>query len=346
VRKIIVRSVLAIVGIVLLAAASGWLYLRSSIPDYTAEGAIPGLEANVEVGRDSLGIPHIWARNETDLARATGWVHAQDRLWQMELFRRVADGRLAENLGPGLVDTDQFLRTVGMGRAADATERIVDPESRRILEAYAAGVNAWMDANRNHLPPEFTILRFAPEPWRVRNTLSISKVMAWDLADWIVGLQQQRALDRIGPELAKALRPTYPDWGVTILGADALWKGKGERRERGITSAITPSNPQRSTYPLDLPRPHSAPARRATHRIDVDRPRIELLGDRRRAHRIRKADSRERHASVAPRAIGLVSRRAARWKHRRRRHDHPRRAARGCRPLAACRLGLHQRDGR
>ena len=107
-----------LLGLLALAAAAavgGYLYLRSSTPDPAEDAPLAGLDAPVEVWRDSLGVPHVWARGEADLFRAMGYVHAQDRLWQMELFRRVADGRMAEVLGPELVATDRFLRTVGMG---------------------------------------------------------------------------------------------------------------------------------------------------------------------------------------------------------------------------------------
>ena len=215
-----------VVLLFVVLAGARW-YVGRAAPDYARGAALPGLSAEVEVWRDSLGVPHVWARNEADLFRAMGYVHAQDRLWQMELFRRVADGRMAEVLGPRLVDTDRFLRTLGMGRAAAETERTLNPEARALLQAYADGVNAWIADHPGPLPPEFLVLRFTPEPWTIRNSLAIGKIMAWDLADWNVGLDVQRAAEAVGPELARDLHPAYPDWGATILGDDAEWKGKG-----------------------------------------------------------------------------------------------------------------------
>lgn len=229
----------ALLGLVVLLAflvGGGFLYLRSSVPDPDRDAALPGLSANVEVWRDSLGVPQVWARSEADLFRAMGYVHAQDRLWQMELFRRVADGRMAEILGPKLVETDRFLRTLGMGRAAAANEKVLDAESRTLLQAYADGVNAWIRDHPGPLPPEFVALRFRPEPWTVRNTLSISKIMAWDLADFDLGLSLQAAVDRVGPELGKELYPWYPEWGPRIVGADGAWQGHG-------TAAPAPAPP-------------------------------------------------------------------------------------------------------
>ncbi len=218
-----------LLGLLALAAAAavgGYLYLRSSTPDPAEDAPLAGLDAPVEVWRDSLGVPHVWARGEADLFRAMGYVHAQDRLWQMELFRRVADGRMAEVLGPELVATDRFLRTVGMGRAAAANERILEPAERALMQAYADGVNAWIRGHRGPLPPEFVALRFRPEPWTVRNSLAIAKIMSWDLADWQLGLDLQAAADAVGPELARDLNPAYPEWGVRITGTDAQWRGR------------------------------------------------------------------------------------------------------------------------
>lgn len=201
----------------LLLVGGGIWYLRSAAADYGRDATIAALAGPVEVWRDSLGVPHVWADNEPDVLRALGYVHAQERMWQMELFRRVADGRLAEVLGPGLVESDRFLRTLGMGRAAGIAERRLDPIHRALLEAYVEGVNAWIAEPTGALPPEFVALRFRPEPWTLRHSLAIGKLMAWDLADWAVGLDLQRAVDLVGPELAAELRPEYPAWGPTIL---------------------------------------------------------------------------------------------------------------------------------
>ncbi len=155
------RVAFALIGLLLLvglAAASGLFYLRSSVPDPARGAVLTGLSAPVEVWRDSLSVPHIWASTEADLFQAMGYVHAQDRLWQMEFFRRVADGRMAEILGADLIDTDRFLRTVGMGRAAGENERLLDPQSRILLAAYADGVNAWIRDHPGALPPEFITL--------------------------------------------------------------------------------------------------------------------------------------------------------------------------------------------
>lgn len=214
-------ALLTLVALALVVAGGAALYLRSAEAAPDRDGTIAGLGAPVEVWRDSLGVPHLWAGSEADLYRAVGYVHAQDRLWQMELFRRVADGRLAEVLGPDAVDSDRFLRTLGMGRIAAAEERRLSPDERALLQAYADGVNAAVGEHRGALPPEFVALRFRPEPWTPRNTLSIARIMAWDLADWTTGLELQRAADLLGPELARELRPYEAPGTPRILGGAA-----------------------------------------------------------------------------------------------------------------------------
>ena len=221
---------LGLVVLLVVALVAGRWYIGRAEPDPARGAALRGLGAEVQVWRDSLGVPHVWARDEADLFRAMGYVHAQDRLWQMELFRRVADGRMAEVMGPQLVETDKFLRTIGMGRAAGENEKALTAEQRALLQAYADGVNAWIESHPGPLPPEFLALGFRPEPWTVRNSMSIAKIMAWDLADWNLGLDVQRAVDAVGPGLARDVYPRYPDWGVTILGADAEWEGRGGAR--------------------------------------------------------------------------------------------------------------------
>ncbi|HEY7768746.1 penicillin acylase family protein [Longimicrobium sp.] len=236
--------VLGLVVLVVCVAAGGrWWLGRSASTG--GDGRLAGLEQPVEVWRDSLGVPHVWAQTDADLFRAMGYVHAQDRLFQMEMFRRVADGRLAEILGAQLVETDKFLRTVGMGHSAEESVRRLTPEQRRLMQAYADGVNAWIGNHPGPLPPEFVTLRFAPEPWTVRNSMSIAKIMAWDLADWEVGLAVQQAIDRVGEELGRELMPFYPDSALTIVGADAQWRGKG-----GAAPAAAPKPAPRVSGPV------------------------------------------------------------------------------------------------
>jgi len=201
------------VGVVLLllaAAAGAWLWLQESLPKIDGEVQLKGIGAPVEVVRDIDGVPHIFAKSDRDAWFAIGYAHAQDRLWQMEFQRRVAQGRLAEFLGDLAYDTDRLMRTVGMARTAEAIVAKLDPETRAALEAYSAGVNSYLAADPV-LPIEFHLLRVKPAPWKPADSVSWLLVMAWDLsANWRTELGRLRYAARLGPEKAAQLLPPYP----------------------------------------------------------------------------------------------------------------------------------------
>jgi len=174
----------AFLGILALVALAAYLYLRQSLPQTEGERRLAGLAAPVEILRDRYGIPHIFAQSEQDAAYALGYAHAQDRLWQLEMNRRIAAGRLAEVLGPGALETDRFLRTLGVRRSAEANLRRLDAQTVGLLEAYAAGVNAFLDS-KPVLPLEFWLTGVRPEPWVPADSAAWAKMMAWDLgANW------------------------------------------------------------------------------------------------------------------------------------------------------------------
>ena len=137
----------------------------------------------MEIVRDAHAIPHIYARSARDGAFAMGFVHAQDRLWQMEMQRRIGAARLSEILGDRTLKTDLFLRTLGVYRVAERNFSMLSPEAQAIYEAYAAGVNAYLNSRSGLLPPEFVLLGHEPEPWRPADSLVWLKMMAWDLGE-------------------------------------------------------------------------------------------------------------------------------------------------------------------
>lgn len=141
-----------------------------------------GLSYPVAVVIDSFAIPHLYAAGEQDLFFAQGYLHASERLWQMEMFRRVAQGRLAEVFGERALRADRVMRTLDLWGAAGRTVEALGPEWLGILEAYAAGVNARLDTWDGPFPPEFLLLGIDPEPWEPRATAAIGKVMALDLS--------------------------------------------------------------------------------------------------------------------------------------------------------------------
>ncbi|MDH4324708.1 MAG: penicillin acylase family protein [Betaproteobacteria bacterium] len=206
----LLRVAFAMLVILVIAAAGGYLHLRQSLPQEEGEVRLPGLAKPVDVLRDAYGVPHISAQSFADAVYALGFVHAQDRLWQMEVNRRTAAGRLAEVFGESALETDRFLRTLGIRRAAEANFKQLDSETRALLETYAAGVNAFLSA-KPVLPLEFWMTGVDPEPWTPADTLGWVKMMAWDLGgNWRNELLRLRLSKTLPNARLNELLPPYP----------------------------------------------------------------------------------------------------------------------------------------
>jgi penicillin amidase len=180
-RVVIVLLVVVVVGLAAGAGALVWITNRA-MPQTTGTLTVTGLDAAVAVDRDAAGFAHITATTPHDLFVAQGYVHAQERMWQMEVWRRISAGRLSELFGAGSLEEDRYIRTLGWRRAAERDLAGLSTETRALLDAYAAGVNAWLDANRGNLGLAFVITGANPEPWTVLDTLTWGKVQAWNLA--------------------------------------------------------------------------------------------------------------------------------------------------------------------
>ena len=208
--KSLAKGLVAVVLVLALLAAGAWIYLQDSLPRLEGEVAAKGLGAAVEVVRDAEGVPHIFAKSEHDAWYAMGYVHAQDRLWQMEFQRRIAQGRLAEFLGERAYDTDRLMRTLGIARTAERIVAKLDAGTLADLKAYAAGVNAFLDADPV-LPVEFHVFQLKPEPWKPADTMGWLLIMAWDLSsNWRTELARLRFAAKLGRERAAEIIPPYP----------------------------------------------------------------------------------------------------------------------------------------
>ncbi len=178
-KRILAYGGIILVCLALVALAGGYWYLiRLPLPAVVGGFKVQGLEAPVKIIRDRWGVPHIYAENRHDLFFAQGYVQAQDRLWQMDINRRLAAGRLSEILGPEALDFDKLARTFGMTRAAEKELASYADEDREILSAFCQGVNAYMDAAADRPPIEFRLLGYIPEPWRSEDSLAWAKFMA------------------------------------------------------------------------------------------------------------------------------------------------------------------------
>ena len=208
--KALGKALVVIALVLSLVVGGAWVYLQGSLPKLDGEAPAKGLAAPVEIVRDAEGVPHLFAKNERDGWFAMGYVHAQDRLWQMEFQRRVAQGRLAEFLGERAFETDKLMRTLGLARWAGLIAAKLDAETRGNLEAYAAGVNAFL-ATDPVLPVEFHVFRMTPEPWKPADSVGWLLVMSWDLSsNWRSELGRLRFAAKLGRERAQEIIPPYP----------------------------------------------------------------------------------------------------------------------------------------
>ena len=206
-----VQLMILLLVVLIVAGAGGYLYFRRSLPQTSGQLVLSGLKAPVEIMRDVDAIPHIYAQSKPDALFALGYVHAQDRLWQMELQRRTGQGRLSEIFGATTLGPDRFLRTIGTYRAAQSAWQTLDADSRQGITAYISGINAFIDSHRGSaLPPEFSILRIAPEPWTEPDVLVWVKMMAWDLGNnFDVELTRTNVVRAVGAEMARDLLAPY-----------------------------------------------------------------------------------------------------------------------------------------
>ena len=224
-----------------LAALASQRLLRQPRPRYTGKLLNKGLSAPVEVLRDRWGVPHIYAKTTPDLVFAQGFVHAQERLWQMDFNRRLVAGRLSEILGPVSMQMDRWMRTLTMRRVAESEVGLLEGESRLLAEAYVAGVNACIQSEP--LPLEFRLLDYRPEPWTIADSLSWVKMMCWSLCvNWETEILRARLIARLGAEMAASLEPSVPpEWvrvvppGVdySCIGNAALQRAAQSRRFTG-----------------------------------------------------------------------------------------------------------------
>ena len=203
---------LVVAGVaVLVAVATAWAWLSRSNPMLDGEVRLAGITSRVTIRRDELGTPHIAAESLRDAGFGLGVVMAQDRLWQMDLLRRAAAGRLAEVAGPEALSVDAYARTIGLRRSAEADEPRLGEDERELLRAFSAGVNAVIGGRLGGIPFEFRLLRYAPEAWTVADSLSIAKALGWLLSSSLeASILAWRLTERIGPELAAMLFDAPP----------------------------------------------------------------------------------------------------------------------------------------
>ena len=216
------RAASLILALVVLATLGGGYLFYRAMPATSGVEKLPGLSAEVRVWRDHFGVPHIFAASMDDAARALGYTHASERMFQMEILRRVGQGRMAEIQGAELLGVDKFIRTVGFYREAETSFSALSPWAQKRLTAYADGVNAFLDSHKNALPPEFLLAGDHPEPWKPADTLVIGKLEAYQLSqNFRLKILRSRLLKKFGPDETNWVFPT-PKFGDPITTLPSL----------------------------------------------------------------------------------------------------------------------------
>lgn len=231
--RVFTAVIAVIVGLSLLLTGLGVVVVRRSFPQTNGDISISGLEHPVEILRDSFGVAHIYADSEHDLFFAQGFIHAQERFWQMDFWRHISAGRLAEMFGESQIETDRFLRTLGWARVAQQELELLDSESLATLTAYADGVNAYLsERSETELSLEYAVLGllnpgYMPEPWEPVHTLAWAKVMAWDLGGNMDDeIRRAVLLKTLTPELLAEITPPYPADHPLIIPDDRSGAGR------------------------------------------------------------------------------------------------------------------------
>ena len=259
--KVIGRILVGVIILALIAAAGGFYYFKSYLPSTVAKESFPqidgqikaeGLDGAVDIYRDAMGIPYIYASTSHDIFFAQGYVHAQDRFWQMDSWRHIGSGELSKMFGSGQVETDTFLRTLGWRQTAEAEWEGLGPEPKAILQAYAEGVNAYLkDHKDTALSLEYSILGllspdYTLEEWTPIHSLTWGKAMAWDLRG-NMGEEIERAvlLKTFTPEQVQQLFPDYPNDHPVIVNKI------GDGQASNTLPGSQPANINFASLPLD-----------------------------------------------------------------------------------------------
>jgi len=216
--KIIFRLTITLVVILFAFTLISYSVLKSKIPEYNGEQAVTGITNDVQVYRDSFAVPFIIAEDEFDAAFALGYVHAQERLFQMDMSRRAGEGRLSEIIGSETIPFDKMFRTLGLYQTVIRDYEQLNPISKKYLEAYSKGVNGYIKNADGNFTFEFDILGYDPYPWKPEHSLVIAKLMAWELnISWWTDIAFSHLVQKLGVEKVAEIIPDYDENSPTII---------------------------------------------------------------------------------------------------------------------------------
>jgi len=228
---------------------------------------VKGISNRINIYKTELGVSHIFAENESDMYFTLGYIHAQDRLWQMDLERRVAAGRLSEIFGKDVLDYDILFRTIGINKTASSLYKKLSLKSKSILSSYCSGVNTFIETNSKQLPLEFDILNYKPEEWKPEHSLMIIRLMGWELnMSWYTDVMFGEIVKKFGYEKAKDFFPDYPEDAPFIVKSE-IEKSKQDTLKRKTIN----SNSKKIGYASDVEKNYSSVFDLGKNYFDISR---------------------------------------------------------------------------
>ncbi len=209
---------LTLIALLIAISVISYFVLTSKIPEYSGEVKVVGISNEVNIFRDEYGIPFIITEDEEDAIFALGYVHAQERLFQMDITRRAGEGKLSEILGSKTIPFDKMFRTMGLYKLVEKSLAKLNPLSQKYLKAYAAGVNAYIKEADGNLTFEFDVLGYEPEPWKPEHSLVMVKLMAWELnISWWTDIAFSHLVQKLGEEKVREILPDFDENAPTII---------------------------------------------------------------------------------------------------------------------------------
>ncbi len=206
--KAIRRMLIAVLLLLMLLSAGTYFFVKSTLPDYEGQHHVAGIHGRIEIFRDGSAVPHIFADHLDDLAFGMGYAMAQDRLWQMDLFRRVAAGRLSEIFGERTLEVDRFSRVLGFRRDAVQSLGSLSPEERSYLESFVKGINTYIGNQPGERPIEFRVLGYAPEPFTPGDIIALAHFQSYaSNHNWKHEVLRASAIQELGEERGRELAP-------------------------------------------------------------------------------------------------------------------------------------------
>ncbi|MDR3668520.1 MAG: penicillin acylase family protein, partial [Ignavibacteriaceae bacterium] len=219
--KIIIGLFITFVIIVIVGGIIFYKMLSASLPKYNGEINSEYISDDIQIYRDSLAVPYIIAKNDEDAAFALGYLHAQERLFVMDIARRAGEGRLSEILGEDALPFDKMFLTVGLKRNSIENLKKLNPISLKLLTAYSNGINLYIKNAKGHYPVEFDALGYDPYEWKPEHSLLVIRMMAWQLnISWWVDFSFSDLVLKLGEDKVKKILPNYQENGPYIIPSE------------------------------------------------------------------------------------------------------------------------------